>query len=622
MGLNILIINQNEEICSILSRFLVSEGHRPTCVSGNMEMVLEAVQKRPDLIIIEIAMPELLAIEIVNRLHRSPVLKQIPVIVISDFPDLEYELLHLFDFICKPVDLARLREDIDTLARGGKRRGVSQQALHLTPEEHQKFHDYLLVHSGLHFERRNIKMLERGLESRMAALRIGSYGDYYEYLSDNMERRQELQKLLQFLTVGETFFFRYNAHFSALMKTILPEIARRGTGHRIRLWSAGCSTGEEPYSMAMAIMESIPDWSSRDIRILATDINNRSLMRAREGVYGSWKIRVTEQRYLDKYFRRIGESYVVKDEVKKLVEFAHLNLQTVRNSPHPLLAQGMDAIFCRNVMIYFTTPTIKRTVDTFANTLKQGGYLFLGHSETLSHISTKFERHLHEGGFYYRKKELQQAEAARLPGTPITAPPVVTVPSATKASPKQKPAALPAPAVKTPEPISSLHEKALALMDEEHFLEAENIFRQILAESPAHTGAMLGTALIHANSGRFEQALEECERALLLDDLLPEAYFLRGLIYEMLDRENDSRQEYRKAILLKMDFIMPHYHLGKLYFRTGQQKDGVRELKNSLKMLEKVRRETIIPYSGGLSREVFLEQLREEIQRVDAAMAA
>jgi chemotaxis protein methyltransferase CheR len=620
MSLNILIINQNEEICNLLSRFLISEGHTPLCVPGTADAVQEVVNHRPDLIIIEVAMPELMAIEIVNRLHRSAQLKQIPVIVISDFADLEFELLHLFDFICKPVDLIRLREDIETLAQGKKRRLVSPQTPHLTPEEHQKFHDYLLAYSGLHFERRNIKMLERGLESRMAALRIGSYADYYEYLSANMERRQELQKLLQFLTVGETFFFRYNAHFSALMQTVLPEIAARGAGSSIRLWSAGCSTGEEPYSMAMAIMETIPDWRSRDIRILATDINNRSLMRAREGVYGPWKVRVTEQRYLDRYFRRIGESYVVKDEVKKLVEFTHLNLQTAGNSPHPLLAEGVDAIFCRNVMIYFTTPTTRRVVESFAGTLKPGGYLFLGHSETLSHISTRFERRLHDGGFYYRKKLLSPLSApvapAHLSAPPAHLPPAVPQPAVAKAV--QRPAVV----TTTAADADALHAKAVALVEDECFSEADDLFRQVLEENPAHTGAILGISLLHANGGRFEQALEECNRALQLDDLLPEAYFLRGLVYEMLDREADSCQEYRKAILLKMDFVMPHYQLGKLYFRTGQQKDGLRELRNSLKLLEKTRRETIIPYSGGLSREVFLEQLREELLRVDAALAA
>ncbi len=619
MNLNILIINQNENLCALLSRFLASEGHTPTCIPGNMEAVQEAIALRPDLIIIEVSMPELLAIEIVTRLHRSSAMKHVPVIVISDFPDLEFELLHLFDFIRKPVDLTRLREDIESLVSGRKRRAVQQAPPPLSPEEDQKFYDYLIAHSGLHFERRNIKMLERGLESRMGALRIGSYGDYYEYLTENMEKRQELQKLLQFLTVGETFFFRYHAHFSALMKVVLPAILK--TGRPIRLWSAGCSTGEEPYSMAMALMETVPDWRARDIRILATDINNRSLKRAREGVYNTWKIRVTEKRYLEKYFNRIGESYVVRDEVKRLVDFAYLNLQTVHASPHPLLAEGFDAIFCRNVMIYFTTATIRKLVDCFTESLHQGGHLFLGHSETLANISTRFERRIHEGGVYYRKKfpTQQVAETAALPPPPaaVTVAKAVPKPRNPVAS-VEKPAMAPLP----PEGPEKLYDRAVSQMDAENFPEADRLFRRIRELNPRHTGAMIGSALIHANIGMFREALEECSRALEIDDLLPEAYFLRGLIYEMIDQEKDSFQEYRKAILLRMDFIMPHYQLGKLYFRTGQHKNGARELKNSLKLLEKVPEESIVPFSGGLSREVFLEQLRQEIQLVNGGIAA
>jgi len=626
MGLNVLIINQSSDLCGLLSSFLVSEGHSATCIPGSIEAVKEAAQLRPDLIIIEVVMPELLAIEIVNRLHRFSAIKQTPVIVISDFPELEFELLHLYDFICRPVDLVRLREGIDNLVKGGKKRGALQSLPPLSPDDYLKFHDYLIDHCGLHFERRNIKMLERGLESRMAALKIGSFSDYFAYLTQNRERRQELQKLLQFLTVGETFFFRYHAHYAALMKTVLPEIIGKADGKSIRLWSAGCSTGEEPYSMAMAVMETVPDWRSRDIRILATDINNRSLMQAREGVYNTWKIRVTEKKYLEKYFRRIGESYVVRDEVKSLVEFAHLNLQTIHEPPHPLMSDGFDTIFCRNVMIYFTTATTRKVVEGFSGLLRQGGYLFLGHSETLSYISTRFERQIHDGGVYYRRKGQQSP----LVETIMPLAPVATTPPAPPAKPSVTPptpkaAAKTAPPLPRPEPEASLQElydRGINSVEAENFTEAEQLFLMVQELSPEHTGAMLGLALISANCGRFRDALDGCNRALQLNDLLPEAYFLRGLIYEMLDQEQDSFQEYRTAILLRMEFIMPHYQLGKLYYRTGRQKDGARELKNSLKLLERVRGESIIPFSGGLSREVFLEQLRKEIQRVEAAIAA
>lgn len=612
MPLNILVIKQNADFCGIVCRFLSTEGQNPVCSS--VETALQkALEVPPDLIVIEVSMPELTAIETLNRLQRSSSTKHIPVIVISDFPELEFELLHLFDFICKPIDLRRLREDISTLSRGKKKRDLSAKK-QLTPDEHHKFHDFLIRYSGLHFERRNIKVLERGLESRMAALRITSYSDYYEYLVQNMERRQELQKLIQLLTVGETFFFRYNAHFEALAKNTLSGLMKLPTKKGLRIWSAGCSTGEEPYSIAMAIMEAIPDWKNRDIRIFATDINSRSLKRAKEGVFGSWKMRVTPKHYIEKYFDVIGESYVIRSEVKSLVDFSYFNLQ----SSLPLTSEPFDIIFCRNVMIYFTTATTKKVVEMFADSLTPGGYLYMGHSETLLNVSSRFERHIQDASFYYRKKAAPEAEAEKPPVKTLLLP--VQKPLKAEESVKISPEAALA-IVKPAEEINpdDLFIQGLALLHQENYAKADETFRDLLLIKPQHTGAILAEGQIHLAQGRNEEALNCCDKALGLNDLLPEGYFLRGLLFEMDDRVDDALEEYRKAVLLKIDFVMPHYQLGKLCFRTGDIKSSARELRNCVKLLEKAGREAVIPFSGGLSREVFLAQARKEMAIVESA---
>jgi chemotaxis protein methyltransferase CheR len=626
MSLNVLIINQSEDLCSALCRFLRSEGHSAICNSevkrlgcssttSSAELFKKVTEDHPDLIIIEVGMPETDAIEMVKRLHSSPTTKNVPVIVVSDFPDLEFEFLHIFDFICKPLDLRRLREDITILSQGEKKRDLSTKQ-QLTQKEHQKFHDYLILHSGLHFERRNIKMLERGLDSRMTALQINSFSDYFEYLVLNSELRQELQKLLQFLTVGETFFFRYLAHFEALTQAVLPDLARTGVNKPVRILSAGCSSGEEPYSIAMAIMETIPDWNKRDIRIYATDINSRSLKRAREGVYNAWKVRVTDKSYLERYFHRIGESYVIKDEVKSLVDFSYLNLQSSDQLPE----SSFDIVFCRNVMIYFTTATTKKVVDMFHNSLNPGGFLFLGHSETLANISSKFERHILSGGFYYTKKRATSAQEEK--------PLARSLPPAPAALDKKPPETLlpkrKAPPVSTAQnydpDIGVLFADGLNFMHRGNYPEAADAFSELLRIKPDHTGAIMAEGEIHLLSGRTEEALDSFNRALALNDLLAEGYYLRGFLFEMRDNVNDALEEYRKAVLLKMDFVMPHYNLGKLYFRSGDVRSSSREFRNSLKVLEKSGRETIIPFSGGLSREVFLEQLRKEMNMVETAL--
>lgn len=613
MLLNILVVNQNEDFCGNVCRFLASEGQKPICATPATAL-LKAEEIRPDAIIIEISMPELTSIEIVSRLQRSPATRHIPVIVISEFPELEFELLHLFDFICKPVNLRRLHDDIKDIAAGKKKRQLPARQ-QLTADEHQQFHDFLIRHSGLHFERRNIKMLERGLDNRMTALRIASYSEYYDYLELNMERRNELQKLLQFLTVGETFFFRYHGHFEALAKNTLAGLLQLPAKKNLRVWSAGCSTGEEPYSIAMAIMEAIPDWKKRDIRILATDINSRSLKKAREGVFSSWKMRVTPKHYLEKYFTVIGESYLVKDEVKALVDFSYFNLQT---PPPP--GESFDIIFCRNVLIYFTTATTKMVVEMFANSLNPGGYLYLGHSETLVNISSRFERQIQAGSFYYRKKSEAVAEAEK------AAVKVSTLNPQGDAKAEQS-AGLRSPTVSTliVKPVETINPdhlfiKGLGLLHQERYAEAAEIMREVLQLQPHHTGAILADGQIRLAQGKNDEALDCCNRALDLNDLLPGGYFLRGLLFEVHDRVAAAFEEYRKAVLLKIDFIMPHYQLGKLSFRTDDTKTSLRELRNSVRLLEKAVRGAVIPFSGGLSREIFLEQARKEMAIVESVI--
>lgn len=619
MHLRVLIIHERESFCDFLSSLLSAEGHTPACAVGIREVQRTAVTLKPDLVIVEVSRPDIGALEIVQRLKRLPETRLIPVIIISDYPELEYEFLNVFDFMAKPVDVQRLREDIHILSKGRARRSTPLSIGPLTSEDHLLFYDYLITHSGLHFERRNIKILEKGLAARMSALRIGSYREYFDYLTKNRDKRQELQKLLPFLTVGETYFFRYHGHFEVLKQILATEHADKKR-NRIRLWSAGCSTGEEPYSLAITVMESLPDWRERDIRILATDINNRSLKKAREGVYGPWAMRVIDKSLLDRYFSRIGKSYLIKDEVKSLVDFSHFNLQTDEFPAPDGEFRDFDFIFCRNVMIYFSLATTRKIVEKMAATLTPGGYLFLGHAETLSQISSGFERHSHAGSFYYRDKKDRSEPANREKIHPPL--PAKELKPAKSPAPPASPVLKERPVIRIsvppkPEPtLEELYKKADTLFEAEEFRKASEILSEVLRKKPDHPGALVLQGFIMANNGKFQEALRLCNKALDINDLLPDAYFLKGLLLDMNDHPAEAVEEYRKTILLQMDFIMSHYHLGRLYYRLGKDTEGARELRNTLKILEKALVGSIIPFSGGLSREVFLQQVRDELAKV------
>ena len=602
MPLRIGIISGEEAFARSLANVLTCDGHTI------LILPVGEVRKQtplPELYIAVIAAEGGDIIETVIRLHKGRETRGVPVVVVSSSPELEDELPPVFDFMRKPVDMTRLREDIRIIERGTNGPVRASAERQLTEAEYRKFNDYLVSCCGLRFAPRNMTFLTRGIRSRMQVLQIHSYGEYYDFLTRYQESRQEMQKLLQLLTVGETYFFRYRPHFEVLSRLIRKEFGQEGK-QSLRIWSAGCSTGEEPYSIAMSILDAVPDWRSRDVTVLATDINKRSLKMASEGVYRPWAMRAMDQRHIRRYFDRTGDSYRLKDEVRDAVTFFPLNLK----SPFPLPARGLadlDVVFCRNVLIYFGIDDSRSIVEKLAATLKPGGYLFLGHSETLSFLSTQFERHSYAGGFYYRKRGdatpaavIRERRGAREPKRtrPVPVKPIPPVVAA----------------VVEPEPDpEALFALAVARFGNEEYQAAALALEKVVAMQPGHVGALVLRSFILANSGRLDAAFSLCERALSLDDLRPDAYLLKGLILELTGQDSLAVAEYRKAILLDMSFLMPHYYLGRLLLRLGRETEGRRELRTCLRTLERSAGDEAIPYGGGMTRSVLLQQLRREI---------
>ncbi len=551
-------------------------------------------------------------LETLRRLELQRPPRKVPVIVTSRQAELEYELLDVFDFLPKPLELQRLMEDVALLAGRPRRAGLDPFPPMRT-EELSLFQDYLITHSGLHFDQRNIRVLERGLMRRMRAVKASGYRDYFAYLEKYQESRQELKKLLALLTIGETYFFRYLAHFEALAQAVIPELILRNRSPKtLKIWSAGCSTGEEAYSVAMVLEEKFPELADWDIRILATDINKRSLRCAREGSFGPRALRVTEPRYREKYFRKVGAFYLLDSRIRDRVRFSYLNLQTgVFPSPDNGTSE-LDIIFCRNVMIYFRLGTTRRMLEKFSRCLRPGGYLFLGHAETLMNLSDRFQRAQYGGGFYYRLIEEGQAPES----LPAPAPePVASAPQRSRPTPAPPRPPAPPPTEPVPDLLASFL-KAEQAFDREDFHTASKFYAIILRHAPQHVGALVGTGFILANRGHNEEALQFCIRALQADDLCPAAYFLRGLILDQEGNPAGAVTEYRKALLLDMSFIMAHYNLGKVLLRMGREREARRELKNTRRLLEKTEDEAIIQYSGGLSRAVFLEVCREDFTQM------
>jgi len=254
----------------------------------------------------------------------------------------------------------------------------------LTDRQFRRIGDIVYRECGIVLKSGKEALVRARLVKRLRALKMGDFGEYMEYLqSDN--GREELGLLIDVMTTNKTSFFREMAHFDFLGETVLPQL----TGRRLRFWSAACSSGEEPFSIAMFLLDRMQGLRSRDVKILATDISPTILEKAGRAIYDEGMLLDLPSTFMRKYFVKVGNenhrSYQVSGDVRKIVRIARLNL--LHSWP---MKGSFNLIFCRNVMIYFDKPTQQELINRFWEILEPGGYLFVGHSEGMSGIKHKF----------------------------------------------------------------------------------------------------------------------------------------------------------------------------------------------------------------------------------------
>jgi chemotaxis protein methyltransferase CheR len=276
----------------------------------------------------------------------------------------------------------------------------------------RQIRDLVYKVSGIFQHDDKLYLLADGCGRRLKQLNIKSSREYWELLTAHSSREAELRQLLNEITIGETCLFRSQPQLDALHKIILPELVVEKTRQitkRLRIWSAGCSTGEESYTLAMNMMEQgeklLKGWT---VEILATDLNDRSVETAKAGIYGDYALRSTSDYFRRKYFTPVDDKRLqVKPEVKKLISFSRLNLQ---DNSKMLFMKGMDLIFCCNVLIYFDGPSKSRVIEHFFSNLSLGGYFFLGTSESLMSMNSQFHLVHFPGAIGYWKPSLTKAK--------------------------------------------------------------------------------------------------------------------------------------------------------------------------------------------------------------------
>jgi chemotaxis protein methyltransferase CheR len=278
----------------------------------------------------------------------------------------------------------------------------NEDSIPLTDDVFRLIRDIIKDYCGLYFDDGSKYLLEKRLARRIRNLHLDDFRDYYRFIRYDKNSEDELAAIIDLLTVNETYFFREQNQLKAFSEEILEELKEKNRDRRsLRIWSAGCSTGEEPYTIAMLIQER-GDFAGWDIEIYGSDINQRVLQAARKGIYRRNSFRTAETRYINKYFTEEDGSYRIADGVKGYVNFSYLNLL---DSFRTRFLGKMDVILCRNVLIYFDGPSRKKVIENFYDRLVDGGYLLLGHAESLINISTAFMLKHFKNDMVYQKPQ-------------------------------------------------------------------------------------------------------------------------------------------------------------------------------------------------------------------------
>lgn len=420
---------------------------------------------------------------------------------------------------------------------------------------------------GLHFPPERWDELQRGLG---AAGRELGFEDPAWPLSGSPTQAQ-MEVLASHLTIGETYFFRDGQTMQALARTILPELirSRRGREQRLRIWSAGCCSGEEPYSLAILLHQALPDLGDWQVSITATDINPRFLQKAAAGVYGEWSFRSAPEGLKERYFDRTENGrFAIAPQIRKMVNFSHLNLAQDDYPAWATPTRPMDIVLCRNVLMYFTAPQMRKVVGKLYHALAEGGWLAVSPSEASQELFREFVPVNLPGAVLYRKSSAAAVSRARPPWTPI-----LPAPAADARPPEEAP-------VQALTPIAVAQEPGQEGGDS--------------VGPPVQARAL-------ANQGRLADALVWCDRWIVDDKLNAGAYYLRAVVLLEQGDPEQARRSLQRAIYLQPDFVLAHFSLGNLARQRGRPSEAARHFANTRGLLSRYQAADLLPESDGLT---------------------
>ena len=455
-----------------------------------------------------------------------------------------------------------------------------------------RLRDQIVERTGLAYYLCQEEQLAARIAGRMSALGLTQLGQYVARLLGGESNGTEWEALIAELTIGETFFFRHREQFDALRDHVLPEVIQRNQQYRrIRIWSAGCATGAEPYSIAILFKRELSHlvlgW---DITILGTDINRDFLDRAQLGEFPEWAFRAGSDEVKRMCFSRTGNLWRINPQYKQGVSFQYHNLV---HHPCPSLLDTcslFDVILCRNVMIYFHSDTIRRIVDQFYNCLVVGGWLLVGHAESNVETFRSFRTVNAPGAVLYQKVQKPESYSHSL-----SFPAVSTAPD-------------PLPVRRT-----SVLTGGKTEVQAKHLPNVSRLSRPIV-QCSVDIVDKLAEIRTKADRAQWHEAALCCEELLTSNGLNPTVHFYHALVLEQIGRQAETEQALRRAIYLDRRFVLAHYHLGLLLQKRRDLPGAERHFRNTIQLLNLMDPEQAFMDADGLTVEALKQWAQTHLE--------
>ncbi len=482
----------------------------------------------------------------------------------------------------------------------------------LTPEEEEGFKQLITTLTGIVLQDHQLSTLQQTVNNACKQFGYKSANELQLILEQSTKNTPEFEFLLAGITVGESYFFRDTAQITLLREKLLPDLIaqkRINNDYSLRIWSAGCSNGQEIYSIVILLHELLPDISQWTLHFLATDINVDVLANAVSGKYRVWSMRETPQAIIEKYFSCDDEQYQLRLDLCQLVKFSYLNLS---EDIYPTLHSGihaMDIILCRNVFIYLKSTVTQQIMKQFAMCLVPDGLLFLGPSDFVTWDTKTFEFIQNDKSFYFKRKTIQQPIFVEDNKQQVTENPFIK----TKEQQPEEDKKTPPTSVYTTESNdynsdlkntlrSECWQDALLLVD-----------KQIKTQGDTAELEYIKTSAL-ANLGHLDEALQACQQCLKLNPTDKHTYLLQGTIFIEHAKPIEAEVAFKKAIFLDYAFPEAHYQLGLLQIHKSDYTKGLKSLKHALTHAKNQSPLHKVHNTPGMNYARFIEIINNEIK--------